>query len=120
MGKMQREKGARFERWLANYLKKRGFENAQRTAQHCGNTGDASDVRGLPGVWLEAKAQERIRIREWYEQAKRDSDAAGKGEIPIVVHKVNREIPLVTLSLDHFMELYEKGYGDGTRKADAE
>lgn len=112
MGKMSREKGARFERWIANYLKERGYGNAQRSAQHCGNTGDAPDVRGLTGIWLEAKHQEKVQIRLWYEQAVRDSTASGKGEIPVVVHKINRQEPLVTLSLDDFLKLYEKGHAN--------
>ena len=108
MGKMSREKGARFERTLANILKERGYD-AQRSAQHCGNTGDAPDVRGLPGLWLEAKAQERIQIRPWYEQAKRDAEAAKKGEIPVVIHKINRGEILATLSFEDFLTLYERG-----------
>lgn len=109
MGKMQREKGKRGERWVANYLKERGYD-ARRSAQFCGKTGDAADVVGVPDLHLEIKFVERISIRQWYDQAKRDAEAAGKGEIPIVVHKVSREAPLVTLSLDDFMDIYEKGY----------
>lgn len=119
MGKMSREKGKRGERWLANYLKERGYD-ARRTAQFCGRTGDAADVVGLRGIHIEAKWCEKVQIRLWYEQAKRDAEAAQKGEIPVVVHKVSRQEPLVTMSLDDFMKLYERGYGDGTRKTDAE
>ena len=117
MGKMSREKGKRGERWLANYLKERGYD-ARRTAQFCGRTGDAADVVGLRGIHIEAKWQEKVQIRLWYEQAVRDSE--GKEDIPIVVHKVSRQIPLVTMSLDDFMKLYEKGYGDGKGEPDAE
>lgn len=114
-----REKGARGERWLANYLKERGYD-AHRSAQFCGNNGGAADVTGLPYIRIEAKWQEKVQIRLWYEQAKRDAEAARKGEIPVVVHKVSRQIPLVTLSLDDFMEIYEKGYGNGKGESDAE
>lgn len=108
MGKMSREKGKRGERWLANYLKERGYD-ARRSAQFCGKTGDAADVVGLAEIHLECKWQEKVQIRLWYEQAKRDAEASGKGDIPVVVHKRSREEPLVTLSLDDFMKLYEKG-----------
>lgn len=108
MGKMSREKGKRGELWLAHYLKARGYD-AHRSAQHCGNNGGVADVVGLEHIWLECKWQEKVQIRLWYEQAKRDAEASGKGDIPVVVHKRSREEPLVTLSLDDFMKLYEKG-----------
>ena len=109
MGKMSREKGKRGERWIANYLKDKGYD-AHRSAQFCGKTGDAADVVGLPHIHIEAKWCERVQIRVWYEQAVRDCEAAGHGDIPVVVHKVNRDIPLVTMSLEDFMKIYEKGY----------
>ena len=105
-----RAKGARGERWLANYLKEKGYD-AHRSAQFCGNNGGAADVVGLEGIRIEAKWCERVRIREWYAQAKRDAAAAQKGEIPVVIHKINRTEPLVTMSLDDFMKLYERGFG---------
>lgn len=113
---MSREKGKRGERWLANYLKERGYD-ARRSAQFCGKTGDAADVVGLEHIWLEVKFQEKIQIRPWYEQAKRDAEASGKGDIPVVVHKRSREEPLVTMSLDDFMKLYERGIGDGKKES---
>ena len=49
-----RRKGARFERELASALRAEGYDT-RRTAQYCGNTGDASDVIGLPGIHIEAQ-----------------------------------------------------------------
>lgn len=69
MGKMQRDKGKRFERLLASRFREYGFD-ARRTAQYCGNTGDASDVIGLPGIHVEAKHVERMQLYEWMAQAK--------------------------------------------------
>lgn len=43
-----KKKGARFERELAGIFRDYGYKEARRTAQYCGNTGDASDVVGLP------------------------------------------------------------------------
>lgn len=55
MGKINaKQKGARFERELADLFRKMGYAGARRTAQYCGNTGDASDVVGLPGIHVEA------------------------------------------------------------------
>ena len=56
-----KQKGARFGRDLARKLREYGYE-ARRTAQYCGNTGDASDVVGLPYLHIEAKHVERLNI----------------------------------------------------------
>lgn len=72
-----KQKGARFERLLASKFREYGYE-ARRTAQYCGNTGDASDVVGLPGLHIEAKHQERMQLYDWHAQAKRDAAAGGR------------------------------------------
>lgn len=65
MGKINsKDKGARFERQLAGLFRDYGYSGARRTAQYCGNTGDASDVVGLPGIHVEAKHQEKIDYEE--------------------------------------------------------
>jgi hypothetical protein len=100
-----KQKGARFERQLASRLREHGYE-ARRTVQYCGNSGDASDVVGLPGLHIEAKHQEAMRLYEWMSQAKRDSD--GTGRLPAVFHKKNNAEILVTMELDDFMNLYRE------------
>lgn len=100
-----KDKGARFERHLASRFREYGYE-ARRTAQYCGNTGDASDVVGLNGLHIEAKHQEQMRLYEWMAQAKRDS--AGTGKLPVVMHKKNNAEILVTMTLDDFMNLYRE------------
>lgn len=107
MGKMQREKGKRFERQLASRFREYGYD-ARRTAQYCGNTGDASDVVGLPGLHIEAKHVEAMRLYEWMAQAKRDAEASGKGALPAVFHKKNNAEILVTMELPDFMNLYRE------------
>ena len=100
-----KQKGARFERQLASRFREYGYE-ARRTAQYCGNTGDASDVVGLPGLHIEAKHQEQMRLYEWMSQAKRDSE--GTGKLPAVFHKKNNCEILVTMTLDDWMNLYRE------------
>ncbi len=100
-----KQKGARFERQLASKFREYGYE-ARRTAQYCGNTGDASDVVGLPGLHIEAKHQETMRLYEWVSQAKRDS--AGTGRLPAVFHKKNNAEILVTMTLEDWMNLYRE------------
>lgn len=100
-----KQKGARFERELAAKFREHGYE-ARRTAQYCGNTGDASDVIGLPGIHIEAKHQETMRLYDWIAQAKADS--AGSDKLPAVFHKKNYSSILVTLELDDFMQIYRE------------
>lgn len=100
-----KQKGARFERELASKFREHGYE-ARRTAQYCGNTGDASDVIGLPGIHIEAKHQEKMYLYDWIAQAKADS--AGSDNLPAVFHKKNRSAILVTMELDDFMQIYRE------------
>jgi hypothetical protein len=102
-----KQKGARFERQLASKFREYGYD-ARRTAQYCGNTGDAADVVGLPGLHIEAKHQEQMRLYDWMAQAKRDAESGGKGNLPAVFHKKNNASVLVTMELDDFMVLYRE------------
>lgn len=112
-----KKKGKAYELELARAFREYGYE-ARRTAQYCGNTGDASDVVGLPGIHIEAKRCEQLRLSEWMEQAVRDSK--GTGKLPVVFHRKSREETLVTMRLDDWMKIYieyEAGESDG-READ--
>jgi Holliday junction resolvase len=100
-----KQKGARFERTLAAMFKQYGYTDAHRTAQYCGNTGAAADVVGLPGIHIEAKHQEQMRLYDWMAQAKRD---AVEGNLPAVFHKKNNAAILVTMELPDFMKLYQE------------
>ena len=101
-------KGARFERLLASKFREYGYHDARRTAQYCGNTGEASDVVGLPHLHVEAKHQESMRLYEWMAQAKRDAEAGGENRLPAVFHKKNNADILVTMRLEDFMCLYRE------------
>jgi len=106
--KHAKEKGARFERSLASKFREYGYSESRRTAQYCGNTGDASDVVGLPGLHIEAKHQETMRLYDWVDQARRDATAGGEGRLPAVFHKKNNAEILVTMTLDDFMTIYSE------------
>lgn len=114
-GKMSRDKGKRYERELANVFKRYGYD-ARRTSQYCGNTGDASDVVGLPGIHVEAKHQEQIKIYDWMNQALHDSSKSTNK--PTVFFRKNNKETLVCMYLKDWIELYETWrvvYGDKTR-----
>ena len=103
-----REKGKRFERELARRFREYGYEDARRTAQYCGKTGDASDVLGLPGIHVEAKHCEKMTLYDWMAQAKHDAHENGKGLLPAVFHKRNNHAILVTMELPDFMQIYRE------------
>ena len=101
-----RAKGARFERTLASKLREYGYD-CRRGQQYCGANGDA-DVIGLPGIHIEAKACETMRLYEWISQAKRDAENGGKGNLPAVFHKKNNAEILVTMTLEDWMNIYRE------------
>lgn len=109
MGKASREKGKRGERMLASFLREHGYE-ARRTSQYCGQSGDASDVVGLPGLHIECKFVERLNIVEALRQAIRDSKP---GLIPVLFHRRSREEWLVTMRGEDFMKIYPEWEAGG-------
>lgn len=108
-----KKKGKLGELELARKLREYGYET-RRTAQYCGNTGDAADVVGLPGVHIECKRTETLRLYDAVAQAKRDATG---GKIPVVFHRKNNSEWVAILPLDGFMKLYEGG-GNGGREMD--
>lgn len=104
-GRASREKGKRFEREVANFFKNYGV-SARRTAQFCGKTGAAGDVEGVPGCHIECKAVEKLNLEQAYQQSVRDAGAAGKEEIPVVIHKRSRKPVMVTLALSDWIDMY--------------
>lgn len=103
MGKMQREKGKRGERELAARLREFGYD-CRRGVQYCGKNGDA-DVVGLPGVHIEVKRTEKLKLYDALDQAARDARA---GEIPVVFHRKNNYEWTCILPLDGFMKIYKE------------
>ncbi|MGF6376865.1 Holliday junction resolvase [Clostridiales Family XIII bacterium PM5-7] len=103
MGKMSREKGKSGERELANKLKEYGY-NCRRGQQFSGSNGDA-DVVGLPGIHIECKRVEKLNLYDAVAQSKSD---AREGEMPAVFHRRNNAEWLVTIPLEHFMEIYKE------------
>lgn len=101
-----RAKGSAAEREVANLLKEFGFENARRGQQYSGANGDA-DVVGLPGFHIEVKRREKLELQKWYAQASEDAKI---DEVPIVVHRKNREKWMVTMDFRDFLDLL-RDYG---------
>lgn len=93
-----RKKGKTGELELAKELRKYGFDT-RRGQQYCGANGDA-DVIGVPGLHIECKRVERLNVENALRQAEAD---AKENDVPVVMHRANREEWKVTLRLDDFM-----------------
>ena len=99
-----KQKGKRGELEIVRALKNYGYD-ARRTAQYCGNTGDAADVVGLPGIHIEVKRVERLNLSETMTQAIRD---ARSGEAPAVFHRRSNAPWWVTMRLEDWINLYRE------------
>lgn len=98
-----KRKGKVGELELAKVLREYGYD-CRRTNQYCGNTGEASDVVGLPYIHIECKRVERLNIDDAIKQAERD---AKDDELPTVFHRKNHHKWLVTMTIDDWMALYK-------------
>lgn len=108
-----KQKGKRGELEVAHILKQNGFEDARRTAQFCGNTGDAADVVGLDGFHIEVKRCETIKIMDWIRQAERDCKGR---KTPLVVFRRNNEDWYCVIRFQFFLDILKKlwrGSDDG-------
>lgn len=100
-----RAKGAAGEREFARVCRSEGYD-VRRTQQYCGNTGDASDCVGLPGIHIEVKRVERLQLDSAMEQAIRDSQKSGS--IPIVAHRCNGRPWKITMLAPDWFKLYRE------------
>lgn len=100
-----KSKGKRGELELAELLRHAGHANARRSAQYCGNTGDAPDITGVDGLHIECKRAEQVRDEVFLQQAERD---ARKGDIPVVMYRRNGEKWKVNLRLEQFMLIWNE------------
>ena len=102
-----RNKGATFERQIANTFKEQGYPDAYRTEQHNGQSQFSQpDVSGVPYLNIECKAVEKLNIHDAMEQSKRDSEIQENGGIPIVIHKKNYKPILVTMFMDDWFDFF--------------
>ncbi len=103
-----KQKGARSERECAELIRKHGFE-ARRSAQYCGNTGEAADITTDLPYHIEVKHQERLEIDKWWEQATHDAKESGKE--PILVFRKNNQRWRVCMDFEKFLEMQQKVLG---------
>lgn len=99
-----KQKGARGEREWASFCREQGYTSAYRGQQYNGAKGNA-DVEGLPGIHVEVKRVEALRLYDALAQAKHD---ARPGEVPIVAHRKNNCPWVVIMDAEHWFNLYRE------------
>ncbi len=81
-----KRKGKTGELELARKLREYGYD-VRRSVQYNGKAEDGqADLVGMPGIHIECKRTEALRLYDAVDQAKRD--AAGSN-IPVVFHRKN-------------------------------
>ncbi len=101
MGRRSKEKGIRGEREFAKLCREHGYE-ARRGQQYNGIDGE--DVVGLPGIHVEVKRTEALRIYDAMEQAKQDAN----GKMAIVAHRKNGKEWLIVMCADDWFEMFRE------------
>lgn len=97
-----KRKGKNGELEFAKYCQKQGYK-VRRTAQFCGNSGEAADCVGLPGIHIEVKRNEHLNIHDAMSQAVNDHK---KNTLPIVAHRKNNTDWLITMRADDWFAIY--------------
>ena len=104
MGMMSRRKGAAGEREAAEKLNEVLGTRFHRGRQYHGGP-ESPDLAGdLPGLHLEVKRVEALRLYPSLEQARRD---AGTGEVPAVMHRMNKKPWVVIVYADDLIRLLD-------------
>tara|TARA_R110002020_G_scaffold134871_2_gene301185 strand:- start:1304 stop:1696 length:393 start_codon:yes stop_codon:yes gene_type:complete len=113
MGKYSRDKGARFEREIANRLKEVFGPRTTRSSGQCFKGDLRADV-DCPEVWVECKVGKRPNIKAALEQAEEAEAGAKTGKSPVAICKWDRQEPIASMRLDFFIELLKIAYrGEG-------
>lgn len=110
-GRAAREKGKRGERIVAQILRAALPEIAPeiRRGWQSRLGSDDSDVKGLPGFWVEVKHQKAVNLRAAYRQARTES--AGRA-YPLVVAQFDHDRErLAVLSFEDFLRILRSAYG---------
>lgn len=111
-GKASQRKGADGERELAAILREYGYIVERGGSM---SFGEVPDLVGLPGIHIEVKRCEQVRLSEWMQQAETDSKRFSDG-MPVVFHRRSREPWRVTMSLANFMDIYSAKFLNSPRK----
>lgn len=98
-----RDKGARGEREIVALYQEAGYPNAHRTPMS-GGMQWKGDVQGVPGIHIEVKRQENLRIWSALEQAEKD---CAMDLIPALHFRRSRSAWFVAVPLPDFIEIIQ-------------
>ena len=113
MGKMSREKGAQGEREAAEKLNEVLGTKYHRGRQYHGGTDSPDLAGGLPGLHVEVKRVEALRLYPSLEQARKDG---GTGRVPMVMHRPSRKPWVAVVYVDDLIRLLD-AVDEGRAKA---
>lgn len=100
MGKKERERGARGERLLIEFLHKCGITSKRGFVwMH------QSDLIGVEGIHVECKFVEKLSVRAAMEQAIKEAEKRKDG-FPTVFWKMNRKPWLTVMRTEDWAKLY--------------
>lgn len=105
MGKSQRDKGARGERLLRDFLNDHGLHVRRGFTFH-----HESDLVDLTGIHVECKRVERSTPLEWMRQAVEEAEKRKDG-LPTVFWKKSREPWLTIMRTEDWITLYKAAIG---------
>ena len=103
-GRRSQAKGANGERELAAILRGCGYD-IQRGGSL--SFGKEPDLSGLPGVHIECKRAETLRLSEWMAQAERDAQRFQDGA-PTIFFRRSREPWMVCMKLEDWLSVYQR------------
>ena len=104
MGSMSRRKGAAGEREAAAALNEVFGTRFHRGRQYHGGP-DSPDLAGdMPGLHVEVKRVERVRLYEALGQARRD---AAPDQVPVVMHRANNRPWLICVEVADLIRLLD-------------
>ena len=102
MGAKSQRKGRAAELELSRILQGHGHNVEPGRALAYG---EVPDLSGLPGVHIECKRAETLRLSEWMEQAAADAEQFKDG-LPAVFFRRSRSPWCVVMKLEDWMRLY--------------
>lgn len=103
MGAKSQRKGCNGELELSRILQDHGYPVEAGRAQ---SYGEVPDLSGLPGIHIECKRAETMRLSEWMYQAERDAKRFGDGA-PAVFFRRSRSPWRVVMNLEDWMAIYK-------------
>lgn len=107
MGKLQRERGAAFEREIAKVLTQANTDagvTGEPVKRILGQARDAGHDLAFPPFAVEAKRRRGLAVMEWLKQC-RDSVGRKWGEIPLVIARADGEPAVAVLYLTDFLKV---------------